>query len=290
MSKDLALSTGSGGKGLARPASIAVGTGAATDELTFSGRAEMYSDLPTTFRKGGASSTALVLRKESEERQKKASTELARPEDVVAPIQLPPKAAEQTIASGVRKLSSSFRVGDRIVQRKLGWFATPTYIFVTTVERELKWREDKKLAPASDWLIEHRRRFRPKSGVAEKRVGTVKETYSNYEDEATTSRFVEAAEQIPDAFVNGVEAMAFLPLTVRGDIVSQVPHPKYFDGRLLGVCEDGGEEVTHYEVSLLRMNDDVALVISAKKPLGGSVWEVTQAKYDLTTPEIEAAS
>lgn len=290
MSKDVVLSTGKQGNGLAKLGSIAVGTGAGTEDLSFSGRAEMYSDLPTTFRQGGASSTALVLRKESDERQAKTSTALARPEDVIAPIHLPPKAAEQTIASGVRKLSSSFKVGNRIVQRKLGWFATPTYIFVTTVERELKWRDDKKLAPATDWFIEHRRRFRPKSGVAEKRVGTVKEVYSNYEEEATTSRFVEAAEQIPDAFVNGVDAMAYLPLAVRGDIVSQVPNPTYFDGRLLGLCEDGGEEVTHYEVSLLRMNDGVALVISAKKPIGGSVWEVTQAKYALTTPEIEAAS
>lgn len=289
MSGDVTLRA-SQGNSVARPTSISVGTGASTEELTFAGKAEMYTDLPTVFRKGGKASTELVLRKESAERQTKTSTALARPEDVVAPITLPPKAAEQAIASGVRRLSNSFRAGDRIVQRKLGWFATPTYIFVTTVERELKWREDKKLVPASDWFIEHRRRFRPKSGVAEKRVGNVKEVYSDYEAEGVAARYVEAAEAIPDAFVNGVEAMAYLPRAVRGDIVSQVPNPTYFDGRLLGLCEGGGPDVTHYEVSLLRMNDDVAVVISAKKPLKGSVWEVTQAKYQLTTPEIEAAS
>lgn len=287
MSNGISLYEGAG-QGLSKARAVAAGTGADTTTLTFSGKAEMYTDLPEAFRRGGAASTALVLRKESAERQKTTSTALARPEDVVAPIQLPPKVAETSIASGVRTLSKSYKVGDRIVQRKLGWFATPTYIFVTTVERELKWCEDKKLAPAGDWQIEHRRRFRPKAGAATKRVGHVEETLGNAGGD-TETRFVEAPEAIPDAFVNGMEAMAYLPLAVRGDIVSQVPHPTYFDGRLLGLCENG-PEVTHYEVSLLRMNDDVALVISAKKPLGGSVWEVTQARYELTTPEVEAAT
>lgn len=272
-----------------RPGNIAVGEGAATEGLTFSTPAEMYSDLPTDFRRGAASSTALALRREAQERQGSTSTALARPEDLRAPMNLPPKVAATTIASGVRKLSRSFKVGDRIVQRKLGWLATPTYIFITTVERELQWREDGKLKPSGAWHIEHRRRYAPKSGVAEKRVGTVAEPLASDASASSSSHYVEEAEQIPDAFVAGAEAMAYLPLAVRGDIVKQVPNPTYFDGRLLGLCAPSGG-VSHYEVTVLRMNDDVALVISATKPVAGGTWEVTQAKYELGTPEVEAAS
>lgn len=288
MSNSIAIRT-AGGSGLAKPGQVNVGSGSSTEGLSFSGRAEEYSDLPTTFRKGASKSTELVLARETRERQAGTSIVLASAVNIQAPVNLPPKIAEGAIASGVRTLSKSFKNGSRIVQRKLGWFASPTYIYVTTVERELAFRDDKKLAPVSEWLIENRRKWTPVGGVASKRVGKVNERPDYSETLASSDRYVEEAEVIPDAFANGVNAMGYLPKTVRGDIALQVPNPTYFDGRLLGIVNPKTKEVDTYEVTLLRMNDNVGLVISATCPIGGSEWTVTQARYQLTTPEVESA-
>lgn len=269
--------------------SVSAGAGSATKGLTFGKKAEMFDDLPKVFRQGASSSTALVLNSEKNARQKTASTELALPSDIKPPFELPPNLANNSIASGVRKLDKNLKNGNRIVQRKIGWNATPDTIIVVTVERELRWRPDKKLEPASGWFIENRRRYKDKRGVSSKRSGLVRETPESSDYVSDTSVVYENKQEvIPDAFVAGADAMSFLPIAVRGDIVTQIPNPNYFDGRLLGSTNPQGELV-EYEVSLLRMNDDHALVVNAVKKVGDDSWRVVQAKYELTTPEIESA-
>lgn len=278
----------SGGGGLARASSVSVGEGNSTEGLKFEGRAELYSDLPTSFRVGASSSNAIVLKTEAEKRQGGTSIVLAGTQNLKPPVHIPATVADSAIASGVRKLSKNFKRGERIVQRKLGWFAMPNYIYVTTVERELQWRDDKKLAPSGPWLIENRRKWVPTQGVADKRVGSVRATPDTYE-EGSSSRYVEEAEVIPDAFLNGASAMGYLPKQVRGDVVVQVPTPNYFDGRLLGFTNQKTGAVDRLEVSLLRMNDNVAIVIYATSDPSTDIWEVTQARYLLSTPEVESA-
>lgn len=273
---------------LERRGSVAVGESASTEGLSFADKAESYSDLPTTFRTGATESNALVLVKESRERQGSTEVALADPKSIKPPYEVPSHVERTTIAEGVRKLSSNFRSNGRIVQRKVGWLATPSQIFVTTVERELDWVGEKKLRPTGSWLVENRRRWTAIGGTASKRVGKVKEDTSAASAEGPEKRYVESPESIPDAFVAGVNAMSYLPLPVRGDIVSQVPHPNYFDGRLLGVVSPS-EELKGYEVNLLRMDDSTAVVISAYKSVDSDEWEVTQARYSLSTPEVESA-
>jgi hypothetical protein len=274
--------------GLATPGSISVGESASTEGLKFSERAEQYSDLPTEFRKGASSSNAIVLSKEAKERQGNTSVVLASSVNIQTPIYIPPTVADNAIASGVRKLSKNFKSGNRIVQRKLGWFAMPSYIYVTTVERELEWVGEKKLAPKGPWLIENRRKWVPRQGVAEKRSGVVPVDVESG-DNGSSSRFVEVPEQIPDAFAQGANAMGYLPKVVRGDIASAVSHPNYFDGRLLGLVNPETDEVDQLEVSLLRMDDTTALVVRGVRSVDGNSWEITQARYSLSTPEVESA-
>lgn len=271
---------------LSQGGGLKVGASGDVSTLKLAGKAEHYRDLPTIFREGASATTALTLYREREERQHRASTALARPEDIKTPAYLQDYASTPAVASGVRKLSKSFKSGERIVQRKIGWEATPATIVVVTVERELEWRPDGKLQPAGEWLIEHRRTFHTREGVAEKRVGRV--AVEARVSETTSTSYVEAAEEIPDAFVAGADAMSFLPLAVRGDVVKQVKIPTYFDGRILGTPGPAGE-LKDYEVSLLRMDDDVALVVHATRKVTDSSWKVMQAKYLLGTPEIESA-
>lgn len=283
MSNGVSVFRGSGS--LSRRGSVAVGESASTDGLSFSNEAESYQDLPTTFRTGARDSNALVLLKEAQERQGGTSVVLATPDSIRAP-RIYEDTASTVIAEGVRKLSSNFRSGERIVQRKFGWRATPTEILVATVERELEWVGEKKLRPSSGWLIENRRRWN--TNPASKRVGRVREDSQEESEQGQEERYVESPESIPDAFIAGVEAMSYLPLVVRGDIVSQVPNPNYFDGRLVGVFS-ADDVFKGYEVSLLRMDDSTAIVVSAFKDSKSREWEVTQARYALTTPEIESA-
>jgi hypothetical protein len=275
-----------GNNSISQLGTVAVGAGASTDGLKFQDRAEMYSDLPTTFRKGAAETTALVLASELKTRQGSTAVRLADHRDLRVPLTQPP--VKEVLASGVRKLEKSFKNGQRIVQRKWGWQATPTQLTVVTVERELIWRSDGKLTPSGDWLIEHRKTWIPTQGVATKRTGKVSQPSASNETNPASDHYVEIAEAIPDAFIKGAEAMAYLPRPVRGDIVAQVPNPTYFDGRLLGVLNKENV-VEAYEISLLRMDDNVALVILALCPINGTEWEVTQAKYLLTTPRVETA-
>lgn len=285
MSKELGLRSLQGGSVGTQGKRVKAGMGQTADNLSWGPKAEHFRDLPTIFREHASKSTELLLRREAQERQGRSPVHL--PTTSVLPGRGDPLAGEPLIASGVRRLEKAYRRGEEVVQRKLGWKATPTGILIVTVERALQARGDGKLAPQGEWLIEHRRTYRNQQGPALRRSGRVsaREEGAALGEGATT--YVAEAESAGDAFQEGATTMSFLPLAVRGDLVAQVPQPTYFDGRILGNCDAQGEVIA-YEVSLLRMDDGKALVVQATRGVQEDFWQVVQATYTLTPALVES--
>lgn len=286
MGKDVAVSRGGGA--VAKPAFVDPGKGTDIGEVSFGGRAFTYEeDMPTKFRSGAKAQTDLVLRKQA----KQSGTDLALARDVVAPKsdRQVKKIEKASIASGVRQLEKPRRSMGRIVQRRVGWNATPTQIMVTTAERELTKREDGKLAPSSDWLIEHRKTFSNTSGAAEKRVGKVKVSAPppGAPSGSQTPQATPASASNDDAFPEGQFALSLLPAQVRSSAIARVPAPTVFDGAVMLVSDGNTGQETHKEVNVIRMDDKRAVVIQARLKPNADEWEVSQATYTLSAPEIE---
>lgn len=286
MGKDVAVSKGGGA--VAKPAFVDPGKGTDIGGVSFGGRAFTYEeDMPTKFRSGAKAQTDLVLRKQA----KQSGTDLVLARDVVAPKsdRQVKKIEKASIASGVRQLEKPRRSMGRIVQRRIGWNATPTQIMVTTAERELTKREDGKLAPSSDWLIEHRKTFSNTAGAAEKRVGKVKVSAPAPDAPSgpQTPQATPASASNDDSFPEGQFALSLLPAQVRSSAIARVPAPTVFDGAVMLVSDGNTGQETHKEVNVIRMDDKRAVVIQAKLKPNADEWEVSQATYTLSAPEIE---
>lgn len=288
MAREVEISRGRGA--VARPAFVDPGKGTDIGGVSFSGRALTYEeDMPTQFRSGAKAQTELVLRKGT---TSKSGSDLVLARDVVAPKspRQIKKIEKATIASGVRQLEKPRRSMGRTVQRRVGWNATPTQIMVTTAERELTKRDDGRLAPSGEWLIEHRKTYAHASGAAEKRTGKVKAT-------APTPGAPSGAEAPPaaptapapsaDTFPEGQFALSLLPPQVRAGALARIPVPTVFDGAVMLVSDAKTNEERHKEVNVIRMDNKRAVVIQATLKPDTDEWEVSQATYTLTSPEIE---
>lgn len=286
MGKDVAINKGGGA--VAKPAFVDPGKGTDIGGVSFGGRALTYEeDMPTKFRSGAKAQTDLVLRKQS----KRSTTDLVLARDVVAPKsdRQIKKIEKASIASGTRQLEKPRRSMGRIVQRRVGWNATPTQIMVTTAERELTKRDDGKLSPSGEWLIEHRKTFTNTAGAAEKRVGKVKVSAPapGAPDGTQAPSAPTATAPGEDSFPEGQFALSLLPAQVRSSAIARVPSPTVFDGAVMLVSDAKSGEETHKEVNVIRMNDRRAVVIQAKLKPNADEWEVSQATYTLSAPEIE---
>lgn len=286
MGKDVAINKGGGA--VAKPAFVDPGKGTDIGGVSFGGRALTYEeDMPTKFRSGAKAQTDLVLRKQS----KQSTTDLVLARDVVAPKsdRQIKKIEKASIASGTRQLEKPRRSMGRIVQRRVGWNATPTQIMVTTAERELTKRDDGKLSPSGEWLIEHRKTFTNTAGAAEKRVGKVKVSAPapGAPDGTQAPSAPTATAPGEDSFPEGQFALSLLPAQVRSSAIARVPIPTVFDGAVMLVSDAKSGEETHKEVNVIRMNDRRAVVIQAKLKPNADEWEVSQATYSLSDPEIE---
>ena len=286
MGKDVAINKGGGA--VAKPAFVDPGKGTDIGGVSFGGRALTYEeDMPTKFRSGAKAQTDLVLRKQS----KQSTTDLVLARDVVAPKsdRQIKKIEKASIASGTRQLEKPRRSMGRIVQRRVGWNATPTQIMVTTAERELTKRDDGKLSPSGEWLIEHRKTFTNTAGAAEKRVGKVKVSAPapGAPDGTQIPSAPTATAPGEDSFPEGQFALSLLPAQVRSSAIARVPSPTVFDGAVMLVSDAKSGEETHKEVNVIRMNDRRAVVIQAKLKPNADEWEVSQATYSLSDPEIE---
>ena len=286
MGKDVAINKGGGA--VAKPAFVDPGKGTDIGGVSFGGRALTYEeDMPTKFRSGAKAQTDLVLRKQS----KQSTTDLVLARDVVAPKsdRQIKKIEKASIASGTRQLEKPRRSMGRIVQRRVGWNATPTQIMVTTAERELTKRDDGKLSPSGEWLIEHRKTFTNTAGAAEKRVGKVKVSAPapGAPDGTQAPSAPTATAPGEDSFPEGQFALSLLPAQVRSSAIARVPSPTVFDGAVMLVSDAKSGEETHKEVNVIRMDDRRAVVIQAKLKPNADEWEVSQATYSLSDPEIE---
>lgn len=255
----------------------------------FSGKAITYdADMPTAFRRGAAAAgTALVARRTA---AGSAGTGLVRAVKVVAPkpVAVTEQIARQVIASGARQVEKPRRSGGRVVQRRVGWQATPTMVVVTTAERELRARDDGRYAPTGPWEVEHRMTFRCAGGAAEKRVGKV--AFDTPADAVASGQGEASAASErgqDDTFPEGTNALSFLPRSVRVSALARVPQPTVFDGTVLQYADAASGAVHHQEVNVIRMDAATAVVILARRDPDATLWEVSQAVYALGEPEVE---
>ena len=308
MSKDIERSTGSKRGGLSTPGASgsapapSPGVGIDRTRVSFEAPGYIYDrDIPTEFRKGAKKSAELALRA----KQKSQPGALALYDENFAKVHnISPRSAremakiqKQVHASGARQLDKPRKSMGRIVQRRVGWQATPSLIVITTAERELTKGEDGKFRPTGEWLIENRKTYRNLDGNAQKRTGTVK-------DDSAAPQVVTAAapgatptsnvaQQAPSAnpeaaeFPEGTFALSFLPASVRQSAFASVPKPTVFDGTSLQFASPVSGEVDRVEVNVIRMSEKHAVVIQGKQKPGSDDWEVSQATYRLGDPEVE---
>lgn len=313
------LSRGTSG-GVARRASGAVGAarsgrpqdaGPATDidEVEFGGTVLTFEDdMPGQFRTGAREATTrqlaagghdrLALERGSTDGPSSQVTAVSRAADTVRfTPPSPPTTARQNqrfvIASMVRQLPAPRRSDGRVVQRRLGWQATPEAVIVTTVERELAKRADGRYSPSGPWLIEDRRTFRDTSGKAGKRSGAVpvdtsgtagadgRAASGNAPGATSAGDTTSSAEaDVARRFPSGSDALSMLPAVVRGPVIARVPTPTFFDGQTIQSYDSEGDPA-HYQVSVLRMDDKRAVMVHAERDVRAQRWDTTQVTYAL---------
>lgn len=282
-----------GGLAHGGPQSPETGQATSLASLEFTNAALDYSDdLPRTFRSGVKASTEVALRSGKDAR---SGGELILASSTAPSIIAPRDPAttrrieKATIASGVRQLDKPRKASGRIVQRRIGWQATPDLIVITTAERELTKTAEGKYAPTGNWLIEDRRTYREANGRATKRTGAVpiEETSPAPGETPATAPGLESA--VAAQFPEGAQALGALPSAVRSSAIARVPSPRQFDGVILQYSDQGTNQPTSLEVNVLRMDAARAVVIQATRAVSSTTWSVSQATYKLTEPEIEQA-
>lgn len=285
--------------GLARGGAHTVESGRATDtsSMVFDGVALDYTaDVPRAFRSGVKSSTELALRSGKPAR---SGGELVLANSEATPALIDPRTDAETrkvekavIASGVRQLDRPRKSSGRVVQRRIGWQATPDRIVITTAERELRKTSSGKYAPSGEWLIEDRRTYREAEGKAAKRTGkvpadpeTAPETAAQANG-ATPGSGMETT--VAENFPQGAQALGALPAAVRSSAIARVSSPLQFDGVILQYSNRQGTP-EHLEVHVLRMDAERAVVIQGTRKIDATEWSVSQATYKLAAAEIEQA-
>lgn len=274
--------------------SVEAGQATSLTDLAFTEKALTYTDdIPRSFRAGVRASTELALRASQATR---SGGELIHADS--EPAIISPRSESDTrkvdrsaIASGVRQLDKPRKSSERVVQRRIGWQATPDRIVLTTAERELSKTSTGKFSPSGEWLIEDRRTYRDVNGKAAKRTGDVPvDTQQNasagQDSSPASSSGTEAsvAEQFPE----GAQSLGLLPSAVRSSAIARVASPMQFDGVTTQWSEPDGTPAS-IEVNVLRMDAQRAVVIHATSALGSSSWSVSQATYRLSGAEIEQA-
>lgn len=280
--------------GLARPAGATSGLATSLSQLTFDKKALIYAqDMPRTFRKGVRESTELALHTKQ---QARSAGELILASD--APTIIAPREDAATrriekavIASGMRQLNKPRKAPGRVVQRRVGWQATPDLIVITVAERELAQTDAGKYAPVGQWLIEDRRTYPETSEKATKRTGTVpmdSEAPNGSAGGAGTPPSSGPEAAVAQTFPEGAASLGLLPAQVRSSAIARVTSPVQFDGVVLQEPDAEGNPVS-LEVNVLRMDTQRAVVIQATRGVNDSQWTVSQATYRLGQAEIEQA-
>lgn len=279
VAKDLALRQT--GNGLARGSAVDVGPADDIEAVTFSTKGLLFTEMPTVFRKGAAASTALALRAPRASGVLEVARKTGRPKSSRATARV----AAQVIASGARMVPGARKAGERVVQRQVGWQATPASIVITTAERPLRREDGKRFVPVGEWLIEDRKTYPCPTGLAEKREGEV--PFDQADEAPPRPQQASVVEPPPeDPFPEGSTALSFLPRTVRMSMIARVPQPTVFDGTVLQFSKADGAAVRQ-EINVIRMDEQQAVVVQATREPNSRTWKVVQAVYALGAPSIE---
>lgn len=297
MASDIARRVTSAGLSRNTTGSAEAGQSTDVDSLEFSSPSLEYRDLPRRFRSGAKASAEIALSSESEPSRgelvfvdKAKTPALIRPQD----DRVVQRNEDATIASSVFQLPNPRRSGGRVVQRRIGWLATPDRIVVTTVERELRQTAARQYKPAGDWLIESRKTYREINGKAKKRTGDVREdprhsssgTHSAPDADAQAATGIET--QVAAEFPVAAQALGALPASVRKSVIARVTVPRFYEGGIIQSSDGYGRPLRN-TVQLLRMDSQRTAVVHAVKNHGKSLWSVTLATYELSEPQIEVA-
>lgn len=273
---------------------IDVGKGTEISEICFGSRALDYStDMPRAFRQGARVSTLLAL--QSGSAQASSGGELVAA-DVASMAYIAPRDEAATsrserndIASSVRQRDRPRRSAGRVVQRRIGWRATPDRIIITIAERELKKNPNGTYSPSGPWLIEVRLTFHELGGKASRRTGSVpadprRGPADNFWGDMKGGLESTVAKQFPD----GAEALSALPAAVRSSAIARVPSPTQFEGHLREFSDNTGRTL-RWEAAVLRMDARRAVVLTGVREAVSTTWSVSQATYNIAEPEIEQA-
>lgn len=264
------------------------GTGVDPNSLEYGSPVIEYDqDLPTAFRQGARASTEIALRRGQDTRAGGELVVAGAGTNVTAPRADTP--AKAPIASAARQLDKPRKAAGRIVQRRIGWAATPKAIIVVIAERELQKRADGKFSPSGAWLIENRTTH-PGRALAEGRTGSVLIDGSPSSGAATggSGQSADPEAAVAQAFPEAATALGALPTAVRRPFIGAVPSPTRFEGSLMLRTDASTKEAT-FVVDVLRMDDGHAVAVHAERPERGETWKVTQATYDLVAPTVEQA-
>ncbi|GAA3674369.1 hypothetical protein FB459_1886 [Yimella lutea] len=270
---------------LGRPTATGRGLGAATNlgssrdtsEATFTTTALVFDDMPQDFAvaRTASSSTALVLRGGASPDR---STALVRAGDVVPSGSVPVPSKREIIADGVHQYTKPRRRGSDVVQRRVGWLATPSLIQVITVERPLR-QDGKAYRPAGDWELARRVTYDCASGTAQRRKGVV--TSDAVRSSASEPSGASNGSPVDEAAELAESALQFVPASVRRTVVSSVPAPLFTSGNIYRY-KNG-----KHTVEVVRMDAARAVVLNAVLDAGASQWSVEQATYDLGPTRVE---
>lgn len=188
---------------------------------------------------------------------------------------------EKAMAGQVTQLDKPRRKPDgSIVQRRIAWSATSSAVTISVIERDLTRRDDGKLTPTGQWLLDTRTTHTHLGDKATLRMGAVAFDTQTGTSEPTAD-FV--ADTINEIEVAGETVLPYLPIAVRAQLIRAVPEPTIFYGQMLMFPHDG-----HHEIHLLRLDDTTAVAIYAEAARNARAWSLKQATYTLGHPQVES--
>ena len=163
----------------------------------------------------------------------------------------------------------------RYYRRRLGWWATPERIVVTSSEQPLVKLSSGKMLPDGAWTPEESKHYLP-IGVVRHRVGKVS-VDSTRETTSGNSTEPMAKTGFEKNHADALDSIKYLPAPVRDSIMNRIPNPIVFEAQALKHSQNGG----YWTVEVLKLDDEQALVVIATRVVGYDFWTVEQRIYPL---------
>jgi len=185
--------------------------------------------------------------------------------------------AAGVLAEAVVTLRGAARDLGRLIQTRIGFRAYADRVVVLTVTRELRARDDGKLVPVGDWALAGAMTHKAARGtVAVHQAATVAVG-------AVASAVGDSTAAAPSrGAADAIDAEAYLPPSIREDLVAAVPAPSAHIGNLLRWPTT---PTAHQEVRVLRLTAGKAVVVAADRPdRHNAAWTITKWTYLLAAP------